>query len=56
MDNPPLWVGTFAGELRRKAESAIQTPELTEWVKQKIADVPNLVETSVRTDAKKATK
>jgi len=30
-----LWPSTWGGELRRKAQPAIQTPELTEWVRQR---------------------
>ena len=37
MDFSPLDPGTFGGELHRKALPSIQTPELTEWVTQKIS-------------------
>lgn len=37
MDHPPLH-GMYHGHLRRPAQPAIQTPELTEWVRQKIAE------------------
>jgi hypothetical protein len=36
-DHPPLH-GMFHGHLRRPAQTAIQTPELTEWVRKKIAE------------------
>ena len=36
-DDPPLWPSSFGAERRRGAQLAIQTPELTEWVKRKTA-------------------
>jgi hypothetical protein len=36
MDSPPLWPSTFGGELRRRAQPAIQTSDLTEWVRQRM--------------------
>ena len=37
MDHPPLH-GMFHGHLRRPARPTVQTPELTEWVRQKVAE------------------
>jgi hypothetical protein len=37
MDYAPLSVGTSGAERRREAQPVIQTPELTEWVRQKMA-------------------
>ncbi len=42
IDNPPLHPSTFHGELRRKAQPVAQNPELTEWVKQRLAEGPTL--------------
>jgi len=37
MDYAPLLVGTFGSTIRRLARPVLQTPKLTEWVKQKMS-------------------
>jgi hypothetical protein len=37
MDNAPLGIGTYSAHLQRIAETAVQSPELTQWVAQVIA-------------------